>query len=289
MSIEAAKPREVLILENRGFKEAELLKFIEDYPREAGILFMQSLLFKQDNNYIFPSMPTKEEEDASAEKADQGFRARDGRHSVAVGFTFNLLLTSLLESGKIPMSNYTIHNGTGAMSLHDIKKLEEMRGRAIYGSSDIAYDKAEIYLADILHNAGFAPEFAQLAGSIGHNGAKDFITSPEMWTIIRQCAYLADDLLQETVIQSDILAKVHRLQTQPRYVEANNAGFPDRLGHPDFTKSDGTLRKKYDVQKEATIQMARNVSELLGIEWQDLGKYLIQKATEKKIYQATFS
>lgn len=286
-ALTTSRTREIAnIVENNGFGDRELLEFIKQHPHAAGILFMHSLLLKKGDEFSFPTTPTKEEENESAEKADLGFRARVGRHSIAVGLTFNLLLTLLSETRQIPINDYVLNIGTEVMCLHDAKKLEEIRGRQVYGSSDEAYNHAERYLASILNNAGYPPQFVRLAGNIGHNGAKEYLTAPEMWTIIDQCAYLADELLQETVIQKDILGKVHRLQTDPKYDEANRTGFPDRQGHPTFTNPDGSLKRKYDIQEEATKQMAQNVSSLLGIEWQDLGKYLILEAKARGYYQA---
>jgi hypothetical protein len=277
---------EVEIVENKGFQDLELLEFVSKYPHAADIMCAQSLLFKKDGVYSLPTLISKDEEQSVPEKSDQAFRARVARHTISVGFTMNLLLRFIGEKNGFSFPQYLENQATETMTLHDLKKIQEIKWRAPLGSSDKAYDAAEAHLADLLSRSGYAPEFVQLAGSIGHNGAKDFITAPSMWTIIRQCAYLSDDLLQETIIQPDILAKVHRLQTDPKYVEANDAGFPDRPGHPSFTNPDGSLRKKYDVQEDATVQMAKNVSALLGIEWQDLGKFLIQKATERKIYSA---
>src|SRR3989338_2792069 len=142
------------------------------------------------------------------------------------------------------------------------------------------------HVTDLLLKAGYPPEFVQLPGSIGHNGARDFVTAPLLWPLIRQAAYLSDELLQETVIQPDITAKSRRLQTDTRYADLNNSGFPERSYLPQFTNPDQTLRPKYKIQEEATIQMAINLSDKFMIEWSDLGRFLIQTAVEREIYRA---
>src|SRR5205807_7497881 len=120
------------------------------------------------------------------------------------------------------------------MAIHDINKIQEIRWRKVLGSSDKAYNAAEEHMADLLRRAGYPEEFVQLAGSVGHNGARDYLTAQGLWPLIRQCAYLSDDLLQETQIQTDILAKVRRLKTDPKYTELNQTGFPERQQYSRF-------------------------------------------------------
>ena len=75
-----------------------------------------------------------------------------------------------------------------------------------------------------------------------------------------------------------IFRYIKGVKIDPKYKEAHQAGFPDMKGHPAFTYSDATLRRKYDVQEEATMIMASNVAEVLDIPWQELGKFVMSKA-----------
>lgn len=283
------KTHEIIVTENLGFGEKELLAFLKDYPQAVRIMNADSLVFGTDDQLRFPTPVSPEEEKSDPELANRGFRRRVAMHTSAVGATMNVLLNSLRESGAIDLDDTTLVLATQVMSLHDLKKLNEILWRSTLGSSDAAYDAAEAHLADLLRRAQFPEEYVQLAGSIGHNGAKDFITAPYLWPLIRQCAYLSDDLLQEAVIQADPLAKVARLKTDPRYTQANAAGFPDRRSYSGFTKVDGTLIPKYDIQELATTRMLDNVGKALKIQGKDLGRFLIVKAIRTGLYQAKFT
>ncbi len=276
---------EIVIKENQGYKETELLKFLAGYPRVTQVMNADSLVFGKGDQIRFPSPVSPEEEKADPELANRAFRRRVALHTTSVGATMNTMLDSLGVNKAIDLDETTVSSATQTMILHDLKKLNEIIWRPALGSSDAAYDAAEAHLADLLRRAHYPEEYVQLAGSIGHNGARDYMTAPHLWPLVRQCAYLADDLHQETIIQIDPLAKVRRLKTDPRYADANAVGFPDRTNYPGFTKEDGSLTPKFDIQEQATIWMADNVGRALGIRGRDLGKYLILQATDKGLYQ----
>lgn len=287
--MERLAPHEITITENDGFREEELLRFLQQYPRVVNTLSGYDYVFQVGDHVRFPSLTTIEEEKTDPEVASRGFHRRVGMHSSAVGATFSLMLTSLREAGVVLLDDALMSDATCAVTMHDINKVPEIRWRgAAFGSSDEAYDAAEGLTATLLTMLGYPDELVKLAGSVGHNGARDYIAASETdkpWSLMRQAAYLADDLLQDTVIQTDVLAKARQLPG--RYPEAYRAGFPEMRAHPAFTFPDGTLRPKFDIQYEATAHMAENVGQALGIAGSDLGKFLIQRATEANLYTAT--
>lgn len=278
---------EVIIRENEGYGEQELLGFLSHYPRVVQVMNADSLLFGKDS-LRFPSQVAPEDEKADPELANRAFRRRVAMHTASVGLTMNSLLVGLGEAGAVDLDDMSLSLGTQAMTLHDLKKLNEILWRGALGSSDKAYDAAEAHCADLLRRAGLPEEYVQLAGSVGHNGARDFMTARHLWPLVRQAAYLSDDLHQETVIQADPLAKVRRLKGDARYAELNAAGFPDRAEYPGFSRVDGGLTPKFDIQEAATTQMLHNVGEALGVSGMDLGKYLIVKETGSGLYKAQF-
>src|SRR3989338_1847287 len=288
MSRESASVRQVSQIEsNMGFESSGMLRFLSQNPRVSQIMNAYSFAFiDRSGDWKFPTTVLPEGEKTDPELANQAFRGRVARHTTAVGMTMNMILTELESSSDVGLDSDTIRLATEVMVLHDIGKLEEILLRQPLGSSGKAYDLAEDHVTDLLLKAGYPPEFVQLPGSIGHNGARDFVTAPLLWPLIRQAAYLSDELLQETVIQPDITAKSRRLQTDTRYADLNNSGFPERSYLPQFTNPDQTLRPKYKIQEEATIQMAINLSDKFMIEWSDLGRFLIQTAVEREIYRA---
>lgn len=283
---------EVIITENHGFKEPELLLFLQERPKVIDIMSGDDFIFRAGTDIQFPSPVTPDEEKANPELAARAFRRRVALHTTAVGATYFLLITNLAEAGVIDLDRERVRTETEVMTLHDLNKIHEIRWRRALGSSDNAYNAAEEHLASLLRRAGYPEESIELAGSIGHNGARDFLLASQgssPWSLSRQAAYLADELLQETVIQVDPLAKARRVQSDPRYEEANKAGFPEQHGNPLFTFPDGSLRPKFDLQFEATQQMTDNVGRALGIPGSNLGKFLIQKATNANLYTATVS
>lgn len=281
---------EIVAGTNLGFKEPALLQFLRQYPKAGSILQARSLAFSdRDNDWSFPSLVTREDENSNPELKNQAFRGRVGRHSVAVGMTMNILLDELGKASDSSLEPEIIRFSTEVMILHDIGKLEEILLRGSLGSSDKAYDFAENHSTNLLTEAGYPPEFVLLSSSVGHNGARDFTTAPILWSLIRQAAYISDDLLQETTIQEDIIAKTKRLQTDPRYSELNKTGFPERRYLPRFVDSEGQLRPKFVIQEEATIQMARNIGSGLGRNWHDIGRLLIQEGVKRGVYTAKFA
>ena len=277
------------IKENFGFKEEALIGLLKEHPRAVQIMGAQSLVFETDKALIFPTPVSPKDEAADPELADKAFRGRVARHTVAVGVTMDLWLEALIEAGAVEIDDKAHFLATEALILHDLKKIEEIKLRKALGSSDLAYDIAGEHLADLLTKMGYPEEYVQLTGSLAHNGARGFLTAPYLWPLVRQCAYLSDEFVQEISIQSDILSKVKRLKNDSRYMEANLGGFPERKDYPTFVLPDGGLRPKYDIQEEATITMAKNVSSVLGIGWESLGRFLIKRAYEEGIYDAVFA
>ena len=275
------------IKENFGFKEEALIDLLRAHPRAAQIMQAQSLVFGKEGGLKFPSPVTQEEERDDPELADRAFRGRVVRHTVAVGMTMNLLLDSLNSVG-FEFDDEAHFVATEVLMLHDLKKIEEIRLRKVLSSADKAYNVAEEHLADLLSRVGYPEEYVQLAGSLAHNGARDFITAPHLWPLVRQCAYLSDELLQETKIQTDILAKVRRLKNDSRYQEVNLSGFPERSDYAAFVLPDGKLKPKYDIQEEGTVTMAKNVSNVLVIEWESLGRFLVVRASKQGVYEVVF-
>jgi len=276
--VPGSSPERLQIVENVGYADQALLGFLRGSPRVRTLLFSEGLIYVGDRPFFY-NTATPEQEKADPRVANEAFMARVARHSVSVGLTMGLMMEAVY-----PGRGDLVETAREVMALHDLKKVAEIRWRKLFGSSDRAYDAAEQYITQVLTIAGFPPDYVTMAGSIGHNGARDFLTAPELWTIPRMIAYLADDLHQETIIQPDILAKVHRLQTDPRYAEANAAGFPERGRYPMFVNADGSLRTKYELQELATTMMAQQVAAKLGIRWQDLGKYLIAQSIESGLY-----
>lgn len=266
-----------------GYKESALLDLLARYPRAIGLMQARSLIFAKDNNLNFPSLVSKESESSDPEAVDHARRRRIALHTVAVGLNMNLLLTLLKEKGALRITSKTLNTLTELMILHDLNKMNEIFWRNVMVDDD-AYDLAEEVLSAVLCKSGFSTSLVKLSSSVGHNGAKDFVTDSSMWPLTRQCAYLADDLLQETKIQENPLAKVTRLKSDSFYAPINKVGFPDRKNHSAFVRKDGTLVPKYDIQEKATTEMLKNVGGALGIGGMELGSFLIAEAIKRGLY-----
>lgn len=289
-AVERDNGRENHITENNGYSEQALLQTLETFPRATYLMRAMGLVEGVAETLHFP-----EYVDPAAEKSDpalgqQGFKRRVGLHTVSVGLTMQTLLSSLKETGALDMEPDQIRDASEAMIVHDLYKLQEIALRKEYGSETEAYKEAERRLQKLILAAGYTAENAQLAGSVGIYGARDFYAeSPENWSLVRQAAYLSDDLLKETVIQPDITGKIRILKSQlERYKELNDSGFPEMLGSNDerFVTAAGELRPKFDIQEEATIDMATSIGKAFNIPGADLGKYLIAKTASKGIYSA---
>ncbi len=296
MKHEILLSHDVLLNESPKYTEEQLLIFLKQYPRVIQLMTADSLVFIKDGKITFPKPISPDEERSDAELANQAFRRRVAMHTTAVGLTMNILLNALMECELVKLKKHDIALATEAMCLHDLKKLNEIFWRKTMkpsdrgpSPSDMAYDAAEAHLANLLMLAGLPPEYIQLAGSIGHNGARDYIVASSLWTKIRICAYLADEIMQETAIQTDPLAKVKRLQQDQRYSELNEAGFPDQRDYLGFTRADGTLTSKFEIQEMATTLMLNEIGQALDIAGEDLGKFLVVKATEQGFYQSRYS
>ncbi len=288
--------KEIQILSNDGYAEAALLQTLETFPRATYLMRAMGLVEGVADTLHFPDYVDPEQEKADPQLGKQGFKRRVGLHTVSVGLTMHTLLTSLNEakatskSSDQVMTPDQIRSASEAMIMHDLYKLQEIALRKEYGSETAAYQEAERRLQQLILAAGFSEENAELAGSIGIYGARDFYAEPpEKWSLVRQAAYLSDDLLKETVIQPDITGKIQILKSQrERYQELNDSGFPEMLGSGNerFVSASGQLRPKFDIQEEATIAMADNIGKALKINGSDLGKFLIARTTHQGIYSA---
>jgi hypothetical protein len=87
--------------------------------------------------------------------------------------------------------------------------------------------------------------------------------------------------MQETTIMGNVMAKTDRLLVDSKYAELNRAGFPEMADHSAFVRKDGSLRPKFEVQADATRQMAENVMRIItGEEGKgpQLGQFVIERA-----------
>lgn len=271
----------VRIENNNGYKDESLSEFLVNYSKAGQILSSESLVFEKEHVFYLPSLISKDQEHMRPELADLGFRGRVARHTISVGMTMGIFADIL------GLDDYSKRFSIESMLMHDLNKIAEIKLRGPLNSVDDAYNLAEDRTSNILRKSGYPEEYVQLSSSVGHNGARDFLTSPHLWSSTRQAAYLADDLLQETVIQEDILAKTNRLKADLKYRELNVLGFPERKNHPTFFDfKNNKLINRFDLQEKATIMMAKNVAEIIGIDWRDLGNYLIKSAVSRGVYTA---
>ncbi len=274
---------------NSGYSDKTLLDFLNKHPLVSGLMLSQSMVFYKQKRLVFPSNVSTQEESQDPELAARAFHLRVARHTVSVGITMNLLLTSLKDINILPMDETGITLATEVMALHDLKKVEEINLRDYFDSQETAYDIAQKHLAGFLKKSGFSDEYVVLAGSIGHIGARDYLTAPGMWSLPRICAYLADELVQENVIQTDILAKTNRLRDDAKYKELNLRGFPERMNNSLFMENPNQPKPKYVLQALATQMMASEIGSLLEIPADQLGNYLIERSVSLGLYDATLA
>lgn len=276
-------------MKNAGFSDKTLLDFLNKHPLVSGLMLSQGLVFSKQKKLVFPSTVSVQEESQDPELAARAFHLRVARHTISVGITMNLLLTSLKEVNILPMDESGIRLATEVMALHDLKKVEEINLRDYFDSQETAYDIAQSHLAGFLKKSGFSDEYVVLVGSIGHIGARDYLTAPGMWSLPRICAYLADELVQENIIQTDILAKTNRLRDDIKYKQLNLSGFPERKNNPLFMEKSNKPKAKFVIQALATQMMASEVGSLLEIPADQLGNYLIERSVNLGLYEATIA
>ncbi len=266
------------------------------------VMMAESLVFVDDKDSTklkFPTEVSPEDDIPNTELGNRAFRRRVAMHTLAVGMTMGILLDALHEVGAIKLEELAGEKPeqqyerlreicVSVMCLHDLKKLNEINWRGAM-DVDMAYDLAEKHLNHLLTTIGFSSAYADLAGSIGHNGAKDFLVDSPFWNLLKISAYLCDELLQEVVIQLNPWAKVIRLQSDKKYIILNKTGFAKLKDDKRFIRRNGILVPKFSIQAVSTTLMLRKIGSALGIEGKDLGKFLIKRATELGVYKAKVS
>lgn len=277
--------KNITILSDTGYPEQTLIEFASSRSKVLSLLSSVSLIYSDNSGQVkFPAEVRSQDETADTELADRAFRRRVVIHTLSAGLTMRLLL-NLINEVEVKLTSSQIEIASQVVALHGLYKIMEIKTRSVF-DSDKASDISNDHLLDMLRKANFPEEFIPLAINNSHMAAKDYIMcSRSSWDILRMCAYLSDELLQENVIQPDCLAKVRRLMLDPRYEELNKSGFPECSDLEDFTR-DGILVPKYRIQELATKLISEKIANLLHLSSADLGKYLIYRAQTAGIYTA---